>query len=109
MLKEEFDISELDEEPETQVTSFLASFNSGHLEDAILAVLAKANDMESASTVITEALQEFIQVEAKFNGKIHDDVVHDLKNAENLDVMLSTIRAHDLLTQRSTKLILAVL
>ena len=100
---------ELEMEPKTRVANILAGFKSDP-EAALQAALAEANDMESASSIVTEAFKEFIRVESIFAGKIRDDVVRDLTkaNAENLDVVISENLAHQQLAQRS-KLVLAAL
>lgn len=72
--------------------------------------LDSVSDSTSASELIISAITEFYRVEAAFDGKITDDVVRALTkaNAENLDVVISDILAHQQLKLRS-QLILAMI
>lgn len=72
--------------------------------------LDSVSDSSSASELIINAITEFYRVETAFDGKITDDVVRALTktNAENLDVVISEILAHQQLKLRS-HLILAMI
>jgi hypothetical protein len=63
-----------------QVVIALAGYKADP-EAALQASCAKANNTESASTIVPEYLKEFIRVETIYAGMLHDNVVHDLAKA----------------------------
>lgn len=76
-----------------QVVIALAGYKAD-LEAALQASCAsKANNMESASSIVPEYLKEFIRIETIYARMLHDNVVHDLAKTnavmgtENLDMV----------------------
>ena len=107
----ELDIPKVAYEAETD--SALKNVLAGYAGDAdALAqkIFDEASDMETASAIALESLNEFLRVEGIFAGKLLDDVVRDLSksNKDNLDVAVAEIFAHQQLKLRAN-LVLAML
>ena len=99
----------LDVSSQEGIKNVLAGYETD--ADAIVQqAFADVADMQSASSLVVDTLNEFLRVEQIFAGKLMDDVVRDLTKANlgNLDVVISEIRAHQQLKSRSA-LILAML
>lgn len=96
-------------EADEAVKNILAGFD-GDADDVVQMAFAEVSDMASATDVAMGALSEFLRVETIFAGKLLDDVVRDLTkaNAEDLDVAMAEILAHQQLKMRS-KFVLAML
>eukprot|EP00565_Helicotheca_tamesis_P003884 CAMPEP_0185725054 /NCGR_PEP_ID=MMETSP1171-20130828/1378_1 /TAXON_ID=374046 /ORGANISM="Helicotheca tamensis, Strain CCMP826" /LENGTH=2089 /DNA_ID=CAMNT_0028393057 /DNA_START=20 /DNA_END=6289 /DNA_ORIENTATION=+ len=91
------------------VNGILSGFK-GDPEAAAAAAFEGVTDIEAASAIASEAVEEFIRVESMFDDKLLDDVVRDMTkaNAESLDTVISLNLAHQKLGMRS-KLILAMI
>jgi len=87
---------------EDAVKNILSGF-SGDADALAQQMFSDCSSMEKATTLAAEALDEFLRVEGTFAGKLLDDVVRDLTkvNAENLDVAIGEILAHQQLKLRS--------
>lgn len=91
------------------IKNILAGYE-GDADAVVQKAFAEISDMETASSLVLETLNEFLRVENIFAGKLMDDVVRERTkaNLENLDVVISEILAHKQLKSRS-ELILAML
>jgi len=105
----DIDMSTLEVDAKTQVSNILSGYK-GDAEAAVAALFADAGDIESVSAIVEENINNFMQVESMFDGKLKDDVVRQMTkdNAEDLDAVISTNLAHQQLAQRS-QLVLAML
>jgi len=67
------------------------------------AAISECTDLESATTLATTMINEFVREEKIFDGILLDDVVRDLvkANDENLGKVIDTINAHQQLALRS--------
>lgn len=100
-----FDVSSEDIEMDSQtaVTNILAGFTSD--ADAVAQnVIAGIDDVETATSVIVGALNEYLRVETIFDGKLKDDVVRTLAkdNADSLETVIDINRAHQLAGNRNS-------
>jgi acetyl-CoA carboxylase/biotin carboxylase 1 len=98
---------------ETAATDMISHILAGYQGDAEFAANAAfedIEDVETAATLVTDTLNEFLRVEKIFNGRLLDDVVRDLTkaNSEDLDHVIAEIQAHLNVRLRS-QLILAML
>jgi len=100
---------ELETEAKDSVDHILSGFN-GDAEAAAASLFADVKDIDSASSIVTETLNEFLRVESLFDGKLKDDAVRELTkaNAEDLDSVIAVNLAHQQLAMR-TNLVLAML
>jgi len=96
-------------DPKDAIKHILAGYR-GDPDRVAQAVFDGVSDLDSAATLVTETLTEFLRVEKLFAGKITDDVVRELTkaNPDNLDVVISENLARQQLKQRSD-LVLAML
>jgi acetyl-CoA carboxylase/biotin carboxylase 1 len=88
------------------VNNILAGFNSD--PDAAVALVFQENSSnEAMSKVVIDAINEYVRVESMFDGLLLDDVVRQMTkaNAETLDVVINTNRAHQHLARRSALLL----
>lgn len=99
----------LDIDVETAITNILNGYD-GNPDGVIQQAFEGISDIESASKLAVDTLNEFLRVENLFAGKLLDDVVRDLTkaNKDDLSVVVSEILAHQQL-QRRSQLVLAVL
>mgnify|MGYP005845589223 CR=1 FL=1 len=99
----------LDSEVEDDIRNILAGYE-GDPDAVVQAAFEGIKDMETASTLAKETLEEFLRVEHIFVDKLMDDVVRELTkaNINNLEVVINEIFAHQQLKGRS-QLVLAVL
>jgi acetyl-CoA carboxylase/biotin carboxylase 1 len=95
-------------DPKEALTYALAGFKND--PDAVVQNALAGADATTSLDLITSTLDEFVRVEAFFDGKVPDEVVRDLikANAEDLEVTIAAIRAHQQLDMRR-KLVLAML
>jgi acetyl-CoA carboxylase/biotin carboxylase 1 len=101
--------SDLGSTPTEEVKNVLM----GYVNDPDLVAqtaMAEATTIDSFSSVVTSALDEFYRVESVFDDKLEDDVVRDLikTNSDSLENAISLISAHQQVVMRS-KLISAML
>ncbi len=71
-------------------------------EKVAQALLAGANDLESAADIVSNAVNEFLRVELAFDGLLRDEAVRELTkaNKENLSVVIGLIQSHNQLSIR---------
>ncbi len=95
--------------PKQTMFNILAGY-SHDAEASAAAAFKETQDVESATDLAIEAINEFVRVESLFDGKLKDDVVRQLTkdNSANLSVVISTNLAHQQLKRRSS-LMLAIL
>eukprot|EP00554_Chaetoceros_debilis_P010506 CAMPEP_0194110112 /NCGR_PEP_ID=MMETSP0150-20130528/9428_1 /TAXON_ID=122233 /ORGANISM="Chaetoceros debilis, Strain MM31A-1" /LENGTH=2089 /DNA_ID=CAMNT_0038799207 /DNA_START=48 /DNA_END=6317 /DNA_ORIENTATION=+ len=76
----------------------------------IAAAFQGTTDIESASNLAVEAIEEFVRVEAMFDGKLKDDVVRQMTkdNADTLDTVIAVNLAHQKLKQRNALMLALV-
>jgi len=100
---------ELEVGAKESVDNILAGYR-GDPEAAAAAIFGDVDDIDSATAIATETLNEFLRVETMFDGKLKDDVVREMakSNAESLESVIAMNLAHQQLNMR-TKLVLAVL
>lgn len=91
------------------VKHILEGFN-GDPEAGVQLALDNIQDVESASTFVTESINEFLRVEKMFAGKLKDDVVREMTkaNSDNLQVVIAENQAHQQLNLRN-RLMLSLL
>mmetsp|Transcript_33963 Transcript_33963/g.74702 ORF Transcript_33963/g.74702 Transcript_33963/m.74702 type:complete len:2077 (-) Transcript_33963:133-6363(-) len=101
--------AEIETDGKTAVANILAGYN-GDAEAAAQAAFADVSDLESASSTVIEALNEYLRVETIFDGKLKDDVVRQLAkdNTASLETVIDINRAHQAGDVRN-KLVLALL
>jgi len=99
----------VDTEATDKIKNVLAGYD-GNPNSVVQQAFDATQDMESASQLAVDTLEEFLRVENLFAGKLFDDVVRDLTktNIDNLEVAVNEIQAHKHLKIRSA-LVLAVL
>ena len=107
--KLDFEDTVLDVEADEMLTNILAGF-TGDAEATVQAAFEGVEDMESACSLVSDTLNEYLRVENIFAGKLQDDVVRDLAkaNAESLDVVIAENQAHQQLKLRN-ELVLSML
>jgi acetyl-CoA carboxylase/biotin carboxylase 1 len=95
--------------PRTALTNVLAGYK-GDPEAVAQAAFGGVTDIESATSLVTETLSEFLRVEKMFIGKLRDDVVREMTkaNVDSLSVVISENLAHQQVKMR-TRLISALL
>jgi len=91
------------------MSNALAGYSSD-TEATSAVVFQDVKDMESASGIVVEIIDEFIRVETMFDGMLQDDVVRQMTkdNMDNLDTVIALNLAHQQLAMRSS-LILTML
>ena len=106
----ELDVPNTPLEAETDPIKSILSGFQGDPNACVATAFAATTDAESAATLATSTLTEFLRVENIFAGKLLDDVVRDLTkaNADSLDVVIAENLAHQQLKRR-TQLVTAVL
>jgi acetyl-CoA carboxylase / biotin carboxylase 1 len=92
-----------------QIKTILSGFQ-GDPDAAVASAFATVNDLDAASSLVSNVLSEFLRVEKMFAGKLQDDVVREMTkaNMENLDAVIAENLAHQQLKRRSS-LVKAVL
>jgi len=85
------------------MSNALAGYASD-VEAVSAVVFQDSNDVESAADVVAEMVDEFIRVEAMFDGKLQDDVVRQMTkdNVDDLDTVIALNLAHQQLAMRSS-------
>lgn len=80
------------------------------VEGTVAAAFQETTDIDSASALAIEAINEFIRVESMFDGKLKDDVVRQMTkdNVDSLDTVIALNLAHQQVKMRSN-LILSVI
>ncbi|KAL7562934.1 hypothetical protein ACA910_019482 [Epithemia clementina (nom. ined.)] len=103
------DGSDEETSPMDDLKNLLAGF-SGDAEVVAQRPFDGVTDPEEAAAIVTDAFTEFLRVETIFAGKLLDDVVRDLTqaNADNLQVVIADTQAHQQLCNRA-RLMLAML
>lgn len=99
----------LETDPKEAVQNILAGF-TGDPEAAVQLAFDAIDNVESASALVVETLNEFLRVETLFAGKLKDDVVREMTkaNSDDLSVVIAENQAHQQLSLRS-RLVLALL
>ncbi len=77
------------------------------VEATVAAAFQDTEDIESASALAAEVVEEFVRVESMFDGKLKDDVVRQMTkdNADNLDAVIALNLAHQNLKRRTSLLL----
>ena len=105
----EVPIVEVETDGKDAVNDILAGYK-GDPEAATRDVMEQLSNIEEASAIVADTLNEFLRVESLFADKVVNDAVRDLTkaNADNLEVVIREVQAHQNLSQR-IKLVLAML
>jgi acetyl-CoA carboxylase/biotin carboxylase 1 len=99
----------LDHEVAQDIKNILAGYD-GNPDALVQAAFESMEDIDTASQLVIDTVEEFLRVEEIFIGKLMDDVVRELTkaNIDNLEKVVSEIFAHQQLQRRSA-LVLAML
>jgi len=97
----DIDRTEFELDAEKSVSNLLAGFNLD--AEAVATQAFDGANVDSATELVVNALNEFYRVESQFDGQIADDVVRSLTkaNVDSLDVVISENQAHQQLNKRS--------
>ena len=100
----DLDIDEvsLDTPPKDSLLHIMEGYKNDP-EAVAQAAIAECTDIESATSLATSMINEFVREEKIFDGLNTDDVVRDLvkANSENLEKVIDTINAHQQLALKS--------
>ena len=74
------------------------------VEATVAAAFQETTDVESATDLAIEVVEEFVRVESMFDSKLKDDVVRQMTkdNAEDLELVIGLNLAHQQLKRRSS-------
>ena len=88
---------------EKEAVQNILSGYDGDVDATVAGAMQSSPDLESASETIVNAVNEFVRVEAMFDGKLKDDVVRQMTkdNADSLDDVIALNLAHQQQKKRS--------
>eukprot|EP00934_Nitzschia_sp_Nitz4_P007784 Nitzschia sp. Nitz4//scaffold73_size107353//70390//77204//NITZ4_004327-RA/size107353-processed-gene-0.30-mRNA-1//-1//CDS//3329557497//7774//frame0 len=100
--KLEIENEDLDITPTDAIKNILAGY-SGETDATVTQAFEAINDVETASHLVTDSINEFLRVENHFAGKLKDDVVREMAkaNKKNLEIVIAENQAHMQLPERS--------
>ena len=98
----DLEFSSHDFESKESLFNILAGYDYD-IDATVAAAFFETTDLDSASDLVVEVVEEYMRVESMFDSKLKDDAVRQMTkdNAESLDVVISTNLAHQQLKRRN--------